>query len=155
MASLIDRYVADLYDYAERNKQLEHYHTYALQFIHKTDTDSDGVRYIPDEFYSFIGLLSEDDANAVISKFLEITRARLDLLDVKIISAVPLTFPQRADIENKIVSMFGKGISLVTTVDSSLIGGLRIVVGHMIIDNTVKTKLAEMKKNVYKEVYLK
>jgi len=155
MASLIDRYVADLYNYAEERKQLEHYHRYALLFINKSDVDSDGMRYIPDEFYDFIGLLTEDDADAVVSKFLEITREHLELLDVKIISAVPLTFPQRNDIEKKLVSMFGKEISLVTKVDSSLIGGLRIVVGHMIIDNTVKTSIAEMKKNVYKEVYLK
>jgi len=149
---MIDRYVNDLFDYAVEQNQLENYYRYALLLMR--GADSDGMMNIPDELYSLLGLLSDEDADAVISRFFEMARERLGLLDVKIYSAVPLTFKQWTNIENKIVDMFGKEISLVMKVDKSLIGGLRIVVGHTIIDNTIKTRLAEMKKNVYKEVYL-
>ena len=152
MASMIDRYVNDLYDYAIEHNQLENYYRYALLLMR--GADSDGAQNIPDELYSFLRLLSDADADAVISKFFEMAREQLGLLDVKIYSAAPLTFAQWADIESKLTEMFGKEISLVMKVDKSLIGGLRIVVGHIIIDNTIKTRLAEMKKNVYKEVYL-
>ena len=153
MASLIDRYVSDLFNYAVENDQLENYYRYALLLIR--GADADGTHNFPDELERFLDLLSPDDANAVISKFFEMAGERLGLLDVKIFSAVPLNFAQRTGIEKKLESMFGKEISLVIKVDKSLIGGLRIVIGHTIIDNTVKTRLAEMKKNVYKEVYLK
>ena len=156
MASMIDRYVSDLCHYAAEHNQLENYYRYALLLIR--GSDADGMPVIPDELQSFLELLPEDDADAVILRFFEAARKQLGLLDVKIFSAVPLTFAQRTDIEVKLAAMFGKKmseISLVPKVDKSLIGGLRIVVGNIIIDNTVKTRLAEMKKNVYKEVYLK
>ena len=155
MASMIDRYVNDLFDYAVENNQLENYYNIAVTLIRGSGGgDSDGMENIPDELYSFLRLLPNDDADAVISKFFEMARERLGLLDVKIYSAAPLTFAQWTDVETKLTDMFGKDISLVMKVDKSLIGGLRIVVGHIIIDNTIKTRLAEMKKNVYKEVYL-
>ena len=156
MASMIDRYVSDLFYYAAEHNQLENYYRYALILIRGSDVD--GMPVIPDELQDFLELLPKDDAGAVVFRFFEMARECLGLLDVKLFSAVPLTFAQRTNIETKLAAMFGKEISeisLVPKVDKSLIGGLRIVVGNMIIDNTVKTRLAEMKKNVYKEVYLK
>jgi len=157
MASLIDRYVKDLFDYAVENNQLENYLKYAEVIIHGTDTDSDGMRLLPDEIYSFLDLLPEGDASAVISRFFDAACKHLDLLDVKIFSAVPLTFKQETAIKNKLVEMFGQAISPpIKIVDRSLIGGLKISVGqHTVLDNTIRTGLTEMKKNVYKEVYLK
>ncbi|MCL2815977.1 MAG: F0F1 ATP synthase subunit delta [Oscillospiraceae bacterium] len=157
MTSLIDRYVNDLFDYAVANNQLENYIKYAELIIHRIDVDFDGNRYVPDEIYDFLDILPYGDANAVISKFFEKACEHMGLLDVKIFSAVHLSFVQETAIKNKLVEMFGQAISPpIKIVDKSLISGLRISVGeHTIIDNTVKTGLAEMKKNVYKEVYLK
>jgi F0F1-type ATP synthase delta subunit len=158
MASLIDRYVKDLFDYAIENNQIENYLKYAEMIIHGNDVDSDGMRLLPDEIYSFLELLPDpSDASAVISKFFDMACGHLGLLDVKIFSAVQLSFMQEVAIRNKLVEMFGQAISPpIKIVDKSLIGGLRISVGqHTVIDNTVRTGLAEMKKNVYKEVYLK
>ena len=154
MVSLIDRYVSDLLEYATENDQLENYYRFAVLLIR--GSDADGTLSIPDELYSFLRLLPDDDANAVTLRFLEEAGERLGMLDVKIFSPVPLTFTQWTDIEDKLAGMFGKKISLVMKIDRSLIGGLRIAVGeHIVIDNTVKTRIAEMKKNIYKEVYLK
>ena len=154
MASLIDRYVADLLDYATEQNQLENYYRYALLLMR--GADADGMLNIPDELDAFLRLLPEEDADTVILRFFGAASERLGMLEARIYSAAPLTFKQWTDIENKLSEIFGKTISLVMKVDRSLIGGLRIAVGeHMVIDNTVKTKLAEMKKNVYKEVYLK
>ena len=153
MASLIDRYVNDLVNYAVEQKQMERYYTYALILIR--GTISDGMDQLPDELSSFLNLLSPADAEAVLYKFIDIAREHLELLDVKIFSAVPLTMIQRVAIENKLVDIFGKKICVVAKVEPSLLGGLRIVVGHVVLDNTIKKRLAEMKKNVYKGVRLK
>jgi F0F1-type ATP synthase delta subunit len=157
MAGLIDRYVKDLFDYAVENNQLENYLKYAEQIIHRIDIDMDGNRNVPDEIYDFLDILPDGDAGAVINKFFEAACCHLGLLNVKIFSAVHLSFAQETEIKNKLVKLFGQDISPpIKIVDKSLIGGLRISVGeHTVIDNTVRTGLAEMKKNVYKEVYLK
>jgi len=154
---LIDRYVKDLFDYALEINQLENYVKHAEKIIHKTDIDVDGNVNIPDELYNFLNILPDGDADAVISKFFDMACEHLNLLSVKIFSAVHLSFAQETAIKNKLVEMFGQAISPpIKIVDKSLIGGLRISVGeHTVIDNTVRTGLAEMKKNVYKEVYLK
>lgn len=148
--NLIDRYVTDLYNYTVENNLVENYFTYATIIIRGS-----GGYNLPDELDSFLKLLSPEDTEAVLIKFIDIAREHLGLLDVRIFSAVQLTVAQRAKIEKKLIEIFGKEISMILKVDRSLIGGLRIIVGNTVFDNTIKTKLAEIKKNVYKEVYLK
>ena len=147
--SLIDRYVADLFDYAKENAVLDSFYNYAKIIMHGSDSE------LPDDLHAFLELLSPEDAEAVLIKFIGVAREELGLLDVQIFSATLLSVAQRAKIEAELVSIFDKGISPMFRVDPSLIGGLRVVVGNTVFDNSVKTRLAEMKKNVYKEVYLK
>ena len=147
--SLIDRYVTDLFDYAAEKNQIESFFVYAAVILHG------GGSEIPDELDSFLQLLSPEDAEAVLIKFIDAARRHLGFLEVKIYSAVALTLAQRAKIEQKLADIFGKEISMTLRVDPSLIGGLRVIAGNAVLDNTIKTRLAEMKKNVYKEVYLK
>ncbi|MCL2099265.1 MAG: F0F1 ATP synthase subunit delta [Oscillospiraceae bacterium] len=171
--SLIDRYVTDLFDYASYasdearledearlfeggdrvnvdKTRLQSFYTYATVVLHGSNTDS-----MPDELDSFLRLLSPEDTEAVLIKFVEAAHKRLGLLDVKIYSASQLNIAQRTKIEEKLVSIFGQEISMIIKVDPSLIGGLRVIVGNTVFDNTIKTRLADMKKNVYKEVYLR
>jgi F-type H+-transporting ATPase subunit delta len=133
----------------EKN-QLESYYTYATLII-RGSSGSD----MPDELNSFLELLSPEDTEAVLIKFIDITREHLGFLNVQIYSAVQLTVAQRIKIEQALVNIFGKEISMILKVDPTLIGGLRVIVGNIVFDNTIKTRLAEMKKNVYKEVYLR
>jgi len=173
--SLIDRYVSDLFNYAAyggigggigkeceggfdsddappelNTERLKSYYNYATVRIRGS-----GGAEMPDELYSFLELLSPEDAEAVLIKFVEKTREALGWLDVKIFSAVQLTLAQRTKIEDKLEEIFGKEVSMIFRVDPALIGGLRVVAGNAVLDNTIKTGLSEMKKNVYKEVYLK
>ena len=148
--SLIDRYVTDLFNYAVENNQIESFYTYATVIIR-----GGGGYNMPDELDSFLSLLTPEDIEAVLIKFIDKAREQLGLLDVRIFSAVQLTVAQRAKIEETLVGIFGKEISMILRIDQSLIGGLRVIVGNAVFDNSIKTRLAEMKKNVYKEVYLR
>jgi len=149
-SSLIDRYVADLFDYAVEKEQLEAFYNCATDIIREGESLD-----MPEELSSFLELLSVEDSEAVLIKFVDAARERLGLLDVRVYSAVQLSADQRAKIERTLVNIFGKEISMILRVDPQLIGGLRVVVGNTVFDNTIKTRLAEMKKNVYKEVYLR
>ena len=76
------------------------------------------------------------------------------ILDVKVFSAMTLSLDQQARLESKLEKVFHKKIVMTLKVDPSLLGGLRIIAEHTVIDNTIKTRLAEMKKNIYRGVFL-
>ena len=153
MASLIDRYVTDLLSYAQSNNVTEDYFNHALVLTGKVDSSEEGQ--LPQELDSFLKLLDPADVQAVLLKFIDQSREFLGLLEVNVYSAVPLTGVQRKEIENKLASLLCRKISMVTTVDASLLGGLRVIAGNIVIDNSIKQRLSSMKKSVYKGVYSK
>ncbi|MCL2058604.1 MAG: F0F1 ATP synthase subunit delta [Oscillospiraceae bacterium] len=73
--------------------------------------------------------------------------------DVEIISAVPLTAHQQQIIEVRLIRMMKKHITIKATVDPSLLGGIRIVTGDYVIDDTIKRKLFNMKSSMIAEVF--
>ena len=156
--SLIDRYVNDLFNYAAYTSEEEiidkprllEYYNYATTIMRGEEVEN-----LPKDFRSFLDMLSPQDAEAILIKFLDRARDELNLLDVRIFSAVQLNSAQRTKIEEKLEDIFGKEVSTIFRVDPSLIGGLRVIAGNAVLDNTIKTRLADMKKNIYKEVYLK
>ena len=78
-----------------------------------------------------------------------------DKLDVKVFSAINLSPSQRSRLESKLERVFDRKINMILRVDPSLLGGLRIVAEHTVIDNTIKTRIADMKKNIYRGVFFK
>ena len=153
MASLIDRYVTDLLGYAQEQNVLEDYFNHALSLTGKVETSE--KLELPKELGSFLKLLEPADVQAVLLKFIDLSRSHLGLLEVNVFSAVPLLGEQRAEIEQKLTSLLERKISMVTMVDPSLLGGLRVIAGNIVIDNSIKQRLSSMKKSVYKGVYSK
>jgi len=94
------------------------------------------------------------DLENVLLQFIEIARGRMDTHMAEVISAVPLTKEQLYKLEVNLIMRLRKQLIITTTVDPSLIGGLRIVVDDMVIDHSVKNRLLEMKQAVYRGVYL-
>ena len=66
-------------------------------------------------------------------------------------SATPLTAAQSKKLAETLKAKVGKTIKLNTTVDESLIGGLIVKLGSVMIDTSVKSKLAAL-QNAMKEV---
>ena len=66
-------------------------------------------------------------------------------------SATPLTAAQSKKLAETLKAKVGKTIKLNTTVDESLIGGLIVKLGSVMIDTSVKAKLAAL-QNAMKEV---
>ena len=72
---------------------------------------------------------------------------------VEIISAVRLTTHQRQMLEIRMIRMLKKRVALKYTVDPDLLGGIRIVADNIVIDDSIKRKLHDMKTYVTKEVF--
>ena len=72
---------------------------------------------------------------------------------VEIISAVSLTARQRQTMEVRLIRMLKKRINLKFTVDPDLLGGVRIVAENIVIDDSIKRKLHDMKTHITKGVF--
>ena len=93
-------------------------------------------------------------AENYVDDLLKYAEAR-NTLGVSVFSAVPLTHDQTLRLENKLQRMFDKHINMTVKIDPTLLGGLRVIAGHTVIDNTIKNRLAEMKKSIYRGVFQK
>jgi F-type H+-transporting ATPase subunit delta len=95
-----------------------------------------------------VGLLVENGRLGVLPEiralFEELKDQREGVVEAKIVSAFPMDDAQKnslvADLERK----FKRKVQAVVSVDDSLIGGVRIVVGDEVIDASVQGKLANM-----------
>lgn len=150
---MIDRYASDLLNCAIENSRLEELYTYSLILTQRTDISD--LSRIPHELIYLSEIISANDMKEVLLKFIGKSREYFGLLNVSIFSAVPLAYTQLTEIENKLVSAFDKQVSMVNTVDPSLLGGIRIIAGNIVIDTTIKKALEDIKKSVYRRVYLK
>ena len=153
MAKLIDQYAAYLLVNAVKENKLDEIYHYSVEITEKGQTP--GRDSQPALFDAFSKIVPDADIRPILIKFQAMARKRLGLMDVSVISATPLSDAQHMAIHKKLTDMYGSKFSLVTKVDASLLGGLCIIVGHQVIDNSIKKRLADMKKNVYKGVYFK
>ena len=77
----------------------------------------------------------------VVEQF-EVERAKAEnKIEAEVISAFELTAEQTSELVNTLKNKLGKDITLTTTVDESLIGGVVIKAGDTIIDASMKSEL--------------
>lgn len=109
---------------------------------------------IDDELLSFLLILIDKGRILHIEeKYTEMQKIHLDknnTLLAQVKTVVPLTESERKELVLKLEKKYSKKIILDEKVDENIIGGVYVRVGDDIIDGTIKTKLAEMKKNILK-----
>ena len=114
--------------------------------------------------HSLIDVLLPPDADASFRQFLEVLtdNRRLPLLPeiaglfdelradaekvvkATITSAQPLAAAELAQLHNSLKKRFGREVEISVAVDSSLIGGAVIDAGDVVIDGSLRTKLARL-----------
>jgi len=65
--------------------------------------------------------------------------------DAVVVSAFDVTPQQLAELAGILEKRFGRKLHLAATVDPTLIGGIRVVVGDEVLDTSVKARLEQMK----------
>jgi len=63
----------------------------------------------------------------------------------EVVSAEKLSPVQLKDLSAALKARMGKDVQLVTKIDSSILGGLTVKIGSTLIDNSLKTKLQNLK----------
>jgi F-type H+-transporting ATPase subunit delta len=71
---------------------------------------------------------------------------QLDLAEVR--TAVPLTDDQQARLKAALENATGKSLNLKTIVDPSVVGGVVATIGDVVIDDTVRTRIDQLKSRL-------
>ena len=151
MLKLTYRYAAALFEYA-REQGLEVIYRQVLVSVvnHKLAPED-----FPDALKAFLSEIPRSEIEPVLYRFLDLARSEMNLLPVEIITAVDLRPEQLEQLERKLIMMFRKQLDITLTIDPSILGGLRVIAGDTVLDDTIKRKLSDMKAGVYRGVYFK
>ena len=97
---------------------------------------------------NFLGVLAQKRRLAALPGIVAAFRAMLaehkGEATAEVISAVPLDEQQLKALEESVAAYAGKAVSLSSSVDPSLLGGLVVRIGSRQIDASLKTKLHQL-----------
>lgn len=100
------------------------------------------------EAQNFISMLAENGRLALLpeigAQFHVLKNAQEGAADANISSAFALSEAQVKDLTAALEKKFGRKLNPSVTVDQSLIGGVRVVVGDEVLDTSVRAKLQQM-----------
>jgi len=82
---------------------------------------------------------------AISEQFHELVNRKLGISDAAIYSAFALSDAQKNDIQTTLEHRFKRKLNTTVVMDTSLIGGIRVVVGDEVLDTSVKARLEQMK----------
>ena len=90
----------------------------------------------------------------VTAYFEEAAARRLNQARVQVVSAHPLSDEHIKKLKTQLDRVLGKSAQLETHVDESLVGGLKLSVGSLVADASIKNALALLKQSIEKEEVL-
>ncbi|SFC08225.1 ATP synthase F1 subcomplex delta subunit [Polaromonas sp. OV174] len=104
---------------------------------------------LPDAAKNFLMLVIENGRLPVLPEIARQFRSLKNAADgsseAVVFSAFPLDGQALADVAAALAQRFGRKLSIKVELDSSLIGGIRAVVGDEVLDTSVKARLEQMK----------
>jgi F-type H+-transporting ATPase subunit delta len=81
----------------------------------------------------------------IATQFHALVNARSGVSDATVVSAFPIDAAQLPQVVASLEKRFGRKLKASVSVDPSLIGGIRVVVGDEVLDTSVKARLEQMK----------
>ncbi|MCV6584314.1 MAG: F0F1 ATP synthase subunit delta [Marinibacterium sp.] len=110
---------------------------------------------VPPVLFKGLGLMAEKRRLFVLPQLLSALTDRIaeekGVVTAEVTSAKPLTETQTKDLTGTLSERLGKTVTITSTVDETLIGGLVVKVGSKMIDTSIRSKLASL-QNAMKEV---
>jgi F-type H+-transporting ATPase subunit delta len=105
---------------------------------------------------SLLGAMARRDRLDILREFTLafaiIQQERNNRLHIDIISAQPLPEPEQKRIAEAAGRSFDRNIDLTTSVDGSLVGGIQLKIGDMLIDGSVQRRLRNMRAYLHRSI---
>ncbi len=175
MEEIAEVYARALFDAAQENGVLDRVHDELGEFADALDEDRNLQIFLFSPYFSSeekkdgVGRIVSD-ADERLTNFLELLaerhrmpalfriRRRFDglwaeenkLLAVTVTSATELDSSVVEDIGSQIEKQTGRKVELSSKVDPDVLGGLRLQVGNMVLDATIRQRLEQLRKQVAK-----
>jgi ATP synthase F1 delta subunit len=175
MEEIAEVYARALFEAAKDDGVLDRVHDELGQFADTLDEDRNlqvflfspyfsseekkqGVRRIvtdaDERLLNFLELLAERHRMPVLFRirriFDDLWAEENKLLSVTVTSATELDQSLVDDIGKRIEEQTGRRVELSSSVDPDVLGGLRVRVGNMVLDATVRNRLEQLRKQVTK-----
>ena len=175
MEEIAEVYSRALFEVAKENDVLDRVHDELGEFADALDTDRNlqvflfspyfsseekkkGVRSIvsdaDEQVLNFLELLAERHRMPALFRirrsFDAMWAEENKLLPVSVTSAVELDEGIVEEIGKEIEEQTGRRVELSANVDPDVLGGLRLQVGNMVLDATVRNRLEQLRKQVAK-----
>ena len=170
------RYALALYEVAEKKGRVEEYLNDLREIVLLMKNDVDFLKVIKhpqiststkkkmfinifkgkidEELLAFLLILIEKDrilfTEEKLKEMEKIHLERNNTLMVEVKTVIPLQENERENLRVKLQNMYDKKIIFDEKLDKKIIGGVYIRVGDDVIDGTIKSKLEEMKKLMFK-----
>lgn len=84
----------------------------------------------------------------IVREFYRLTAEAAGIVEARVITADPITEEIKKKIKEKLEISYGLPVALKEKVDPSLIGGAMVIVGHKLLDFSLKTRLARFKQHL-------
>lgn len=108
---------------------------------------------------AFIDIVSRKNREDVLPAIAEEFHARYnefkDIVAAEVVTTFPLTADMRKEFEAIVVRISGKTVELTEKIDPSLIGGYILRVGDKQIDESIQSRLTELKTSFSENPYVK
>lgn len=114
-----------------------------LNEVFKDEVDENFLRFL----YLLVDKNRINFVKGILQEFKRLADEKKNVLNLKIISAVPLDELQIEKIKQKYAEIYGKDeVSIDVQIDRSLIGGIKVQIGDRVEDYSVKSRLDSLKK---------
>ncbi len=90
---------------------------------------------------------AEDQFDEVVESFFELVRGS-GPRDAEVTSAVPLGQPEQDAILQQLRGKYGPTLDVKFVVDESILGGLIVRVGDQVLDDSVRSRLAQVQQRM-------
>lgn len=101
---------------------------------------------------NFINALAENNRlshlKPILEAVLEEVKTRRGIIEAEIMAAQDISDEQRDLLKKSIVKSFGSNVNLTIIKDETLLGGLIVKIGSVMVDDSVKNKLARLEKQM-------
>jgi F-type H+-transporting ATPase subunit delta len=155
---VLDRVHDELGQFADALEGDRNLQVFLFSPYFSSEEKKQGVRRIvsdaDERVLNFLELLAERHRMPALFRirrlFDELWADEHKLLEVTVTSATELDEALVADIGKRIEEQTGREVELSSKVDPDVLGGLRVRVGNMVLDATVRNRLDQLRKQVAK-----